>query len=367
MQLQRQVLFWIGLAAALLLAIGLLKDILLPFVVGIVVAYFLNPLVDRIERLGLGRMFATALVVVGSGLIVAAAMVVLLPLAATQIRQLADTLPNDLDRFRTVVESWAMQQLGGRFPSVIAAIQRASNDLADSWSGALMGLLGTLWSRGLAFVNFLSLILITPVVIFYLLVDWHRMLQKLDAWLPRDHAPTIRRLAADVNDSVSAFIRGQGTICIVLGIYYAIALTLIGLPYGFLIGLATGFFAFVPFAGWATGFMIAIAIALGHAWPDLTLLFKVLAVYGVGAALDSAFLSPKIVGEKVGLHPVWLIFALFAFSYLFGFVGVLVAVPLAAAFGVIIRFAIDVYLTSSVYRGAVVASPDRAEAGASPQ
>lgn len=364
MQLQRQVLFWIAMAIVLLLLIGLLKDILLPFVSGIVIAYFLNPLVDRLERMGLGRGLATTIVVIGVGLIVALALVILLPLAVTQIRQLAESLPNDIARFKASVESWAMQQLGDRFPSVVAGVERASKDLTDSWSSALTGILTALWSRGLAFVNFLSLLLITPVVIFYLLMDWHRMLQKLDAWLPRDHAPTIRRLAEEINDSVSAFIRGQGTICIVLGVFYAIALTLVGLPYGFLIGLATGLLSFVPFVGWATGFLIAIAITLVHTWPDLTLLLKVLAVYGVGVALDSAFLSPKIVGEKIGLHPVWLIFALFAFSYLFGFVGVLVAVPLAAASGVIIRFAIDVYLTSSVYRGAV-GRPDGVEAGAS--
>jgi predicted PurR-regulated permease PerM len=351
MLLQRQVLFWFAMAAAVLLLIGLLKDILLPFVTGIVGAYFLNPLVDRLERAGLGRAVATTVVVAGVGLIVGVAMVVLVPIAASQIRQLAESLPSDLARFKTFAEGWAMAALGNRFPTVVAAIERASTDLANSWSGTLTVLLRSLWSQGLAFVNFLSLILITPVVIFYLLVDWHRMIDKIDGWLPRDHAATVRRLAGEINDSVSAFIRGQGTICIVLGIFYAVTLSLIGLPYGFLVGLITGLLSFIPFVGWAVGFLIAGALALAHGWPEFALLLKVATVFGAGVAMDSAVLSPKIVGEKIGLHPVWLIFALFAFSYLFGFVGVLVAVPLAAAFGVIIRFAIDVYLTSSVYRG----------------
>jgi predicted PurR-regulated permease PerM len=207
------------------------------------------------------------------------------------------------------------------------------------------------WSRGLALVNFASLLLITPVVIFYLLVDWHPMLARIDHTLPRDHAPTIRRLAGEINDAVAAFIRGQGAICIVLGIYYAIGLSWAGIDYGLLVGLSTGLLAFVPIIGWALGFIVAASLAIVQSWPDLGPLLKASGVLISGMAIDAAFLSPRFVGQKVGLHPVWLIFALFVFSYLFGLVGTLVAVPLAAAVAVLVRFAVQLYLDSAVYKG----------------
>jgi predicted PurR-regulated permease PerM len=203
--------------------------------------------------------------------------------------------------------------------------------------------------------------LVTPLVVFYLLVDWHPMLHKIDGWLPRGHAASIRTLAADMNDAVAAFVRGQGTVCLILGVFYAFALTAIGLDYGLLIGLATGLLAFIPFVGWALGFITATTVAIIQFWPDLLPIVLVVCIYLAAQAMDAGFLSPTIVGSKIGLHPVWLIFALFVFSYLFGFVGTLVAVPLAAALGVLIRFALDVYLNSQVYQG-----PQPAPASADP-
>ena len=200
-------------------------------------------------------------------------------------------------------------------------------------------------------MNFLALLLITPVVVFYLLVDWHPMLERVDGTLPRDHAPTIRRLGGEINDAVSAFIRGQGAICMMLGIYYAVGLSWAGIDYGLLVGLSTGLLAFIPIVGWLLGLIFASGLAIVQFWPDLTPLAKVVGVLVAGMAFDAAVLSPRFVGHKVGLHPVWLIFALFVFSYLFGFVGTLVAVPLAAAVGVLVRFAVQVYLDSSVYKG----------------
>jgi predicted PurR-regulated permease PerM len=210
--------------------------------------------------------------------------------------------------------------------------------------------------------------LVTPLVVFYVLTDWHPMLAKLDSWLPRDHAPTIRRLASDVNDAVSAFIRGQGTVCMVLAVYYAVALGATGLRYGLLVGLATGLMSFVPFVGWALGLITATIIAIVQFWPDAVPILTVVGIFIGAQVLDAGFLSPKIVGSKIGLHPVWLIFALFVFSYMFGFVGVLVAVPIAAAIAVLVRFALSVYLASPVYRGDAALIPPRSLAqGASPQ
>src|SRR5262249_1724699 len=189
------------------------------------------------------------------------------------------------------------------------------------------------------------------VIVFYLLVDWHPMLARIDAALPRDHAPTIRRLAGEINDAVSAFIRGQGAICLMLGLYYAVGLSWAGIEYGLLVGLSTGLLGFSPVIGWALGALTAAVLAVVQFWPNVTPLLKVVGVLASGLAIDAAFLSPRFVGQKVGLHPVWLIFALFVFSYLFGLVGTLVAVPLAAATAVLVRFAVQAYLDSSVYKG----------------
>jgi predicted PurR-regulated permease PerM len=192
---------------------------------------------------------------------------------------------------------------------------------------------------------------VTPLVVFYLLVDWHPMLNKVDGWLPRDHAPAVRRLAGEINDAVAAFIRGQGTVCLILAVFYAAALSFAGLKYGLLVGVATGILSFVPFVGWALGLITATGLAVVQFWPDVMSIALVMGVFLAGQALDAGYLSPQIVGSKIGLHPVWLIFALFVFSYLFGFIGVLVAVPVAAAVGVLARFALEQYLASPFYKG----------------
>lgn len=351
MRIERHVAFWTVALLALLGLVALLRDVLLPFVAGTVIAYFLNPVADRLQRLGLPRAAAAALIVAAASVAVVAAAVLLMPLLASQVRQLVEGLPSDLARHKAALDAWLAGTLGHRIPGIVQSFDLAIAELGQSLKSSVGTIARVLWSQGLAIVNFLSLMLITPVVVFYLLVDWHRMLARIDGWLPRDHAGTIRRLAAKVNEAVSAFIRGQGTICLILGAFYATCLTLVGLPYGVLIGLATGLLAFVPFVGWAAGLLVSVGIALAEGWPSTMLAVKVAAVLAAGMAIDSAVLSPKIVGEKVGLHPVWLMFALFVFSYLFGFVGMLVAVPVAAAVGVLVRFGLDVYMASEFYAG----------------
>lgn len=351
MRLEKQVLFWIAALAIFLLALASLRDVLLPFVAGATIAYFLNPLADRLERIGLNRTAAACLIVAFGGLLVALALVFLAPLAAGQVRQLALTLPTDLERLRAGIEAWAEQHFGNRFPQVRAGLERAWDEASQGWSGMLGTVAKMIWSQGLALYNLISLLLVTPIVVFYFVRDWHAMLDRIDGWLPREHAPAIRSIAEGIDRAVGAFVRGQGTICLILGGLYATALSAVGLRYGLVIGLLTGLLAFVPFVGWALGLATAVVVALAQGWPDLTLAAMVVGVFASGMALDAAILSPGIVGSRIGLHPVWLIFALFVFSALFGILGMLVAVPVAAALGVIVRFARDRYLVSSIYLG----------------
>jgi predicted PurR-regulated permease PerM len=362
MRIERQLAFWLATLALLVLAIAVLKDILLPFVAAIVLAYFLNPLADKLQDRGIGRIWAATIIVGLMALLVGLAVMLLGPLLFEQLRQLITALPGDLERLSQTAEAFARSWLGPNFPAFKASLDRTVADVSQNWTGTVATIVASMWSRGLALVNFLSLLLITPVVTFYVLVDWHPMLTRLDATLPRDHAATIRRLAGEINDAVAAFIRGQGAICLILGIGYAIGLSWAGIDYGLLLGLTTGLLAFIPIIGWLVGLLLSSVFAIVQFWPQLTPLFKVICVLAAGIALDTAVLSPRLVGQKIGLHPVWLIFALFVFSYLFGLVGTLVAVPLAAAIGVLVRFAVKVYLASSVYKGSAASRVEASSA-----
>lgn len=363
MRVERQVLFWLSAAVVLVLLIGLLRPILLPFVAGIVIAYFLNPAAEWLTRWGLPRAVASVLIVAAFLCVIVVAFIFLVPLVLSQAREFAVALPEELSRLRALLDSWAREQLGNHYPEFQAGLDGASKALADNWASLAGSLAGSLWNQGLALFNFVSLMLVTPLVVFYVLMDWYPMLARIDSWLPRDHAPTLRRLAGDINAAVSAFIRGQGTVCLVLALYYAVFLSAAGLKYGLLVGLGTGLLSFVPFVGWALGLITATTIAVVQFWPDVLPILIVIGVFAGAQVLDAGFLSPNIVGSRIGLHPVWLIFSLFVFSYLFGIVGVLVAVPIAAATGVLVRYALNAYLASDVYRGeeAQAAAPSRSD------
>lgn len=351
MQIERQALFWLLVAAILFFLIDQLKEILLPFVVGIGFAYGLSPIADWLERWGVPRILATLLLVGCLVVLFVLAVIFLGPVVVEQVRQFAEVLPGELLRLRGISEVWAKENLGDVLPDSEQSIAQAfewlssNSDVVAGWVAA------SLWTQGRALFALVSLLLISPLVTFYLLVDWKRMLAEVDKALPREHAGTLRAMGHDINGAVGAFIRGQGTVCLVLAMFYALGLWLVGLNYGVLIGIVTGLMAIVPFLGWIVGTITALTLAMIQFWPQSLPVFMVLLVFLAGQALDAGFLSPKIVGPKIGLHPVWLIFALFAFSYLFGIVGTLVAVPMAAAVGVMVRYALRAYRSSSVYTG----------------
>ena len=351
MRSEKQFLFW-GMALALfILTLAVLKDILLPFVMGITIAFFLNPIADRLQSAGLNRTLASALIVGAAGAVAIGLVIFLVPVIAEQARQFVEALPGEIQRLKEIIDSWAKATFGERYPGLEAGLTKATDSLAANWPEVAGTVASSLWSRGMAVFNFVSLLLVTPLVVFYLLDSWKPMLARVDGWLPRDHAPSLRALASDMNNAVAAFVRGQGAVCLILGAFYAAGLSALGLKYGLVIGLTTGLFAFVPFVGWALGLLTASGFAAVQFWPEIVPILGVAGVFAAGQVIDVALLSPKIVGQKIGLHPVWLIFALFVFSYLFGFVGMLVAVPVAAAFAVLVRFALSLYLESSVYLG----------------
>ncbi len=357
LQRRPHLLFWVGALLTFVAALAVFRDILLPFVAGIVIAYFVNPLVDKLEARGVNRGIA-AMVVIGLALLgFIAALVLVAPSMVAQAKQLAINLPGEADRLRGIVEAGLRDKLGPRYPGVEAAIAKGLADLQSTWSSLVGQLLTSVFARGTALLNVVSVLLITPLVVFYIVVDWHAMLKTVELWLPRDHRDTVVALARDIDAAVSAFIRGQGTICLLLGIFYAVGLSAVGLRYGLVIGLATGLLAFIPVAGWALGLVVSLGLAMIQFGFDPASLALVGGVLCAGMAIDTALLSPRLVGEEVGLHPVWLIFALFAFSYLLGFVGTLIAVPLAAAVVVLVRHALKLYMRSDVYLGTRPGAP----------
>ncbi|MEO1793214.1 MAG: AI-2E family transporter [Pseudomonadota bacterium] len=355
---ERQVLFWLAIGLLFTVAVLTLSSVLLPFVAGLVIAYAVNPLADMLQRAGIPRIISAALIVLAFLAIVVLAIMFLIPTLAAQVQQLVVSLPGEITKLQAALENWARDALGARFPEFKAGLDQAADEFAKNWASIAGIVANSVWAQGRAVVSFISILLITPVVLFYTLVDWNRMIARIKSWLPRDQAPTILRLAGEIDTAISAFIRGQGLVCIILGIYYVTALSFVGLEYGLLVGIATGILSFVPFVGWALGLITASVLALVQGWPDLTLFLGVLAIFAGSQILDAAFLSPKIVGSRIGLHPVWLIFALMTFSTLFGTVGVLVAVPLAAAVGVLVRFALELYLNSSFYESSHDGGPE---------
>lgn len=357
MHFERHALFWAATALLFAYIVQLIAPALLPFAIGLTLAYFLNPVVDAMGRFGIPRWISAVLLLALSVFVITLALVFVVPILFQQAAGLIEAAPRELERLKTVVELSARQHLGTRYPEAEAAVQSA----LDGFTGAMPSILGSIaqsvWSQSSVAFNFFSVVLVTPVVFFYVLLDWPKIIAKLDSLLPRDEADEIRALAVEVNASISAFIRGQGLVCIILALYYGTTLSLSGLDYGLLVGVATGIAAFIPVFGWWLGAIAATLLAVVQYWPELTPILIVVGILLGGQVLESAILSPYVIGSEVGLHPVWVIFALLTFSYLFGFLGLLVAVPVSAAIGVLVRFALRKYFASSVYQGEVEAVP----------
>jgi predicted PurR-regulated permease PerM len=342
--------------AILLLGLILLHGILLPFVVGMVAAYLLDPAADWLQRLHLSRTAATVAITAGLFVFLVVVVVLVLPALATQAAELANELPRNLEALRARLtprlaelattlgmgDSWSAQGLIERF-----------SDRAISFVGTA---LSQVLQSGVALLNLLSLIFVTPVVTFYLLRDWDRMVGRLRTMVPPDQLATVDRLAREVDAALGGVIRGQGLVCLFLAIFYAVGLWFTGLRYGVVIGLLTGLFSFVPYIGMALGLCVGLVVALFQfeAWFMVAV---VVAVFGVGQFIEGNFVTPRLVGSRIGVHPVWLIFAVLAGAALFGIVGALVAVPAAAVIGVFLRFALERYRASTLYNGPAAVGP----------
>lgn len=348
---RRQLRFWLLGALFLAAFVYLFSDILLPFVAGMVLAYFLDPVADRLQRLGLSRVMATVLILIAFVIGLTLALIILIPLLATQLTDFVSRLPSYLSQLQGLITEIDPSWLERRFGINPDSLRDGLNSLLSSSVGFLTTIMQSIWNSGVALFNIAGLFVVTPVVAFYMLLDWDRMITKVDSWVPRDHVETVREIAADINVATAGFVRGQGTLCLVLGVMYAIGLTVVGLNFAILIGLFAGLISFIPYVGSLVGLVLSLGVAIVQFWPNYYMVAAVAGVFFLGQFIEGNILQPRLVGKSVGLHPVWLMFALFAFGALFGFVGLLIAVPAAAAVAVLVRFAITRYLDSPLYTG----------------
>ncbi len=350
MSLEKQSLFWLIGLAIFLFILNALSSVLMPFVAGMAIAYFLDPVADKLEAKGASRALATTLIIAAFFAIAISVLILLFPLLQAQVVSLAKFLPGLVDTLREYAEP-LMERLRADLPvDAVERLKSAAGNYAGSAIKWFTGLIGEIWKGGLAFFNVMSLLLITPVVAFYLLRDWDAIVARLDSYLPKAAAPVIREQCRAIDATLAAFLRGQASVCLVLGVYYGFALSVAGLESGLLVGIGAGAISFIPYLGAATGLCIGVAIALAQfsEWMPVAI---VALIFIIGQTAESYILTPRLVGDRIGLHPVWIIFALMAGGALFGFTGVLLAVPVAAIVGVLLRFGLGRYKESPLFLG----------------
>ncbi len=348
MPIWRKMLAWLAILAALIFFIVLFKEVLLPFVVGLAVAYFLDPAADWLERHKAPRWLAATLAITLFGLAVLLVLALAFPLINAQFLAAAEALP----RYSKKVEGLITGLLDYASQSLDAGDMERLRNAVGGQIGKAVEVFGALVRRifdgGMALVTVSTFLFVTPIVAFYMLRDWDRLIAWIDNLIPRAHVATVREQARLVDETLSGFVRGQATVCIVLGLTYGILLTAAGLQFGFVVGVLSGILAFIPYVGSIFGLIASLGLAVLQ-FDDPFRIAIIAAIFLIGQAVEGNILTPKLVGGKVGLHPVWVIFSLFAGGAVLGFLGMLLALPVAAAIGVLTRFALRQYRESPIY------------------
>ncbi|MEM1361133.1 MAG: AI-2E family transporter [Pseudomonadota bacterium] len=343
---ETQLKYW-GIAAAILFALlWLVGEQLLPFVLGAAIAYLLDPVADRLEAWGFSRGLAVATISIGFLVLLIAVAILIIPSLVRQTIGLVNAVPDLVQNLREFLSARIPGGLEPGSPGA-QALAEFGQFVQERGTALMQGLLNS----ALGVVNLLLLIFIVPVVTIYLLIDWDRIVARTDELLPRDHAPVIRKIVGEMDDALGGFLRGQGTVCLIQGTFYAIALMAAGLNYGLVVGFIGGLLSFIPYVGSIVGFIMAVGLASFQFWGDWFQILLIGLIFVFGQIVEGNYLTPKLVGSSVGIHPVWLIFALSVFGTIFGFVGMLLAVPISALIAVLVRFLLNQYLHGRLYRG----------------
>ena len=348
MPLRDQLRFWVLAGLAFILLVWVFSDILLPFVLGMAFAYLLDPAVEALTQRRLPRWVSVLIVLSAAVLFGLVVMLMITPIIWHQVSLLAERWPSYTAQAQKLYADWRMSAPFGmspeRFDQAVAELLKALRSGSQAQTGAFV-------QQGLQLLNLASLVFISPVVAYYLLLDWSEVKATVLSWLPRPYETTILSLISDMDGCLAGFVRGQVLVCGIQAAFYAVGLSLAGLEYGLIIGVLSGVLSFVPIVGAAIGFLLCMMVGLFQFWGDWPMIAAITAIFVSGQMLEANYLTPKLVGNRVGLHPIWIIFALLAFGSLFGFLGLLLAVPVAAAIGVLTRFALEQYLKSPYYLG----------------
>lgn len=344
----RNWMFWLALFILFCISVYVLRSVLLPFVAGIVIGYLLDPFASRFEKWGMNRTLATFLVLFLVVIFLVPAVILLVGVIDEQLGRFISVIPQYISSFVKKIDPF-INEIHEKFPNLEADKIKMylRNNIANSLKlvgGVFRGII----TSGFALFNLISLLLITPVVTFYMLRDWDKFIAKIDSLLPRSSKKSIREQARQIDKTLAGFLRGQLSVCVLLGTYYSIGLHLVGLDLGLLVGFIAGIISFIPYVGSIVGFILSIGIAFAQ-FDSMMPVMQVVLVFATGQFIEGNFLTPKLVGDNVGLHPVWVMFALLAGGVLLGFLGLMIAVPVAAIIGVLLRHAIDNYKKSSLY------------------
>lgn len=334
--------------ALMLAGMVLLKEILLPFLVGMAAAYVLDPVADRLERLRFSRLAATSLITGTVFLILTIVVFLLGPALGAQAADLASKLPAYVEQLRDRLLPLLLGLIERFGPANEFSPESLISGQASQAIGVVMRSVTSLLQSGVALLNLIALLFVTPIVTFYMLRDWDRMVTQIRDLVPSRNRASADRLGREIDEVLAGFLRGQGLVCSFLAVFYAVGLELIDLNYGLIIGLLTGFFSFVPFIGMALGLVAGISVA-AFQFQDIWLVLAVAAIFGAGQFIEGNLISPRLVGSRIHLHPVWMIFSVLAGTALFGILGTLLAVPFAAVLGVLIRFGLERYRQSALF------------------
>lgn len=346
-----QMKFWAGAAALFVTFIWIFKSVLMPFVLGIVIAYLLNPLVKRFSTRGIKRTTSTILILVVFFVLMTLLVVFTAPIIAKESKDLIAALPGYMDQLFVLIEpykEWIKANIGGDYIAESKTFLKENMSKILSVSG---GIAGGIAAGGQAVLGLLTTLVLTPLVAFFMMKEWPAITGWVEGLIPRQHEKMVQDLITQIDKKLAGFIRGQLTVAFLLGLIYAVALTVADLNYGFLIGITAGLLSIIPLVGSTLGLIVSVAVAWFQA-GTIEYVSIIAAIFVVGQIIEGNILSPKLLGDSVGLHPLWILFALMAGGSLFGILGMLLAVPVAAVVGVFASFGIMQYKKSAFYKKA---------------
>lgn len=361
MSTERQIFFWLFVFTLLFVSIWILQSVLLPFVLGAAIAYLLDPFVERLDEWGVNRSLSTIIMLVTCLLVVSSVFVLLIPALYNELQALITAMPGYIESLKTLAAPYIeiiKEKTGLKSQEDLLAILFEQKAAAFKASDTFISGLA---AGGNSVISMLSILALTPLSAFFFIREWPKIMSFLESLLPRTHEKTLKTLFTKMHEIVSGFIRGQLMVAFFLAIFYAIALTLAGLEYGVIIGLSAGLLSIIPMLG-AIGGLIAATATAWLTTFELGYTGIIALIFVFGQIVEGNFLTPKLVGDQVGLHPLWVIFAVMAGGALMGLAGMFLAVPVAAIIGVLIGFSISKYKETPLYTGkkAVAAKPKKA-------